>query len=96
VFQGGDIDGNTGSGVREDGFIKNDITGNINTARGAVETLVPLVHRAIPQEDTHRGSERQLASIVLPQARPTSASKNTEKGVVGLDFEKAKERGILL
>jgi hypothetical protein len=96
VFQRGDINGNTGSGVREDGLIKNYITGNINPARGAVETLVPLVHQAIPQEDTHRGSERKLASIVLPQARPTSASKNTEKGVVGLDFEKTKERGILL
>jgi hypothetical protein len=48
MFQRGDIDSNTGSGVRENGLIENDITGNINTARGAVKTLVPLVHWAIP------------------------------------------------
>jgi hypothetical protein len=87
----GNIDRNPESGIREHGFIKNDVTGDVNATRGFIKTLVALVHRTIAQENTHLGSKLEFVSIILAKTRPTRTTKDTEKLVIRLNFEKAEK-----
>jgi hypothetical protein len=49
---------------REQVFIKDDITGDIDTIGWNVETLVPFVHGTIAKENTLFGTELQFATVV--------------------------------
>jgi hypothetical protein len=90
------IDDNTGSGIRKHRLVKNDVTGNINTSRGPIETFVSLMHRTIPKKRTHSGSESELACIILTQTRPACATKGAKESVIGLNSKKAMEGCVLM
>jgi hypothetical protein len=83
----------TRSGIGENRFIENDITRNINTARGAIKALIPLMHRTIPEKGAHSGAKRELMCIILAQTRPTCTTKYAKKRVVWLNLEKAMTSG---
>jgi hypothetical protein len=87
----GNINRSPGSGIRKHGFIKDNVTGDVDTTRGFIKALVALVHRTIAQENTHLGSKLEFVSIILTKTWPTRTAKDTEKLVIGLNFEKAKK-----
>jgi hypothetical protein len=86
----------TRSGIRENRFIEDDITRDINTSRGAIKTLIPLMHRTIPEEGAHSGTKRELMCIILAQTGLTCTTKYAKKGVVWINLEKAMNGCVLL
>ena len=47
ISQGGDIDGDPRCGIWKHRLIKHNITGDVDTTCGTVETFVPLMQLAI-------------------------------------------------
>jgi hypothetical protein len=73
--------GNRG-GKRKQVFIKDDITGDVDTIGWDVETLVPFMHGTIAEEDTLFGTKLQFATVVGTKVWPTCTAKHFEKGIV--------------
>jgi hypothetical protein len=69
-------------GKRKQVFIKDDITGNVDTIGWDVETLVPFMHGTIAEEDTLFGAKLQFATVVGTKMGPTCTAKHFEKGIV--------------
>jgi hypothetical protein len=66
----------------ENGFIKNDIPRNIDSALRYIKALEPLMHVTIAQKNTTCGSEFKFVLSVGTKVRPTGATEDTEAGVV--------------
>jgi hypothetical protein len=79
IGKGGHIDMDTRIGIGENRFIEDDIMRNINTARGAIKALIPLMHRTIPKKGAHSGAKRELMRIILAQTRPTCTTDMRRK-----------------
>ena len=88
----GNINGNTGGRKRKDWLAKNNITRDVDASRGPIQTLVSFVHRTIDEENTQFGAEIKFVCIVLTEARPARATKNTQESIVGLLVEETKNR----
>ena len=67
---------------RKHSLIEDDISRNIHTIRWNMETLVPLMERAITQEDTLFRAKLKLTIVVRPKMRPTSTPKHFEESIV--------------
>lgn len=68
-------------GKRKHGFIKDEITGYVDTTGGNIEALDTLMLCTITKKNTLLGTEHEFTSVVGVKIRPTSTTKNT-KGVI--------------
>jgi hypothetical protein len=92
----GNINRDSGSGVRKNRLIKHDIMLDVNTPRGFIQTLIPFMHRTTAEEDTLLRPKRKFMSIILAKTRPTRTAKHAERLVVWMDAEEAMHRCVLL
>jgi hypothetical protein len=51
-------------GKREDGIVKYDIAGNIDSTSGSIEIFEALVHVAVLEKDATSGAELQLVGVI--------------------------------
>jgi hypothetical protein len=80
---------------REQIFIENDISRNIDTICGNMETLVPFMEGAISKEDTFFGTILELVFVIWTKVWPTRTTEDFEKGVVR-DLTKQASRGVFI
>jgi hypothetical protein len=73
-----------GCGKGKQGLVKYNITRDVDTAYGTIETLISLVHRTIAQEYTLSRAQREFVIIIGPQIWLASATKSTKKPIIRL------------
>jgi hypothetical protein len=59
-------------------FIKNNVTGDIDSTSGNFKALNTFVTWAITKKDTLFGAEYKFAFVVWAKIRPTCTTKNTK------------------
>ena len=96
ISQRRDIDSDPRSGIGKNRLVENNITGDVDTSRGTIKTLVSLMHRTIAQENTHGGSESKLVCIIFAQTRPAGAPKSAKKLIIGVHLKETIYGCILL
>jgi hypothetical protein len=60
-------------------FIKDHITGNVDTIGRNMKTLITLMHGTIAKEHTLFGPKLEFATIVRAKMRPACAPKHFEE-----------------
>jgi len=77
VLDGGRRRGAVGSRCEEWklGFIKNDMSGNVDSARWKVKTLESKMVFAVPDKNTRSGSKGKFGGIIGTQEWPTFTTK---------------------
>ena len=96
ISQRRDIDSDPRSGIGKNRLVENNITGDVDTSRGTIKTLVSLMPRTIAQENTHGGTESKLVCIIFAQTRLAGATKSAKNLVIGVHLKETIDGCILL
>jgi hypothetical protein len=84
--------GRVGGRKREDTFVKDDVTRDIDPTCGAVKTLETKMMRAVTEENTLTRPELKFMVIVWPKIWPTRAPEDTENLVFDRSVEEFCDR----
>jgi hypothetical protein len=82
-------------GKRKKNLVKDNITRDINSSSGYIETFDFLVHRTISQEHTPLGTENKLSFVVRTKISPTSTPKNP-RGVIWGSVKEMMNRCVII
>ena len=66
----------------KNGFLKNNILGDIETTRNYMKTFKTFVTETIAEKNTLEGTGLKFVGIVGAKVWPTGTSKDFEKGVI--------------
>jgi len=78
------------------GFIKNNISGDIDATGRNIKALEAFVKGAVTKEGTPNRPKREFASVVWSQVGPTGTAKYPKGVIIWLFFEKARHRDFIV
>ena len=66
--------------------MKTDMSSNIDSIRGRVETPVSMMNRTVTKKDAWDGSEIHFVRVVWSEVWETLTTENSQKGIVRRTF----------